>query len=124
MELLILEEYMNSEFLKLSRKATLQEEHLIEFLIKKGGVNMSINWKDSLLVSQMEDGQMGGLYLYPNGIEEPDRVFGTLVSDLQFNDSDGIEVLVSLYIDTKGNLFELDIWKTNFDHLIELPASW
>jgi hypothetical protein len=37
-------------------------------------------------------------------------------------DSDNVEVLITLTIDQDGRLFELDIWKVNFDKLIEFPT--
>ena len=48
-------------------------------------------------------------------------MFGKQVSELQFVDQDGIDVLVSLYVDTQGEIFELDVWKTDFSQLIRFP---
>ncbi len=70
----------------------------------------------------MNDGEMGSLILYPNGITEVNRIFGNQISDYQFKDYDGVDVVVSLIIDTNGNLFELDMWKTNFEKLIHFPC--
>ena len=42
------------------------------------------------------------------------RIFGACISDYQFTDEDGVAVLVDLYIDKMDNLFELDVWKTDF----------
>lgn len=116
MEQLILVEYM-----ELNRKPTLEEVKLLEFLIKKSSLAISQNWKENLLVRPMNDGGMGGLYLFPAGRIFEDRILGKQISDFQFVDLDGIEVIVSLNVDTDGNLFELDIWKTNFERLLELP---
>jgi hypothetical protein len=65
----------------------------------------------------MDDGGMGSLLLFPNGNIVEGRKFGKQISDLQFIDSDGVEVLASLNTDVDGNLFELDIWKTDFGML-------
>lgn len=43
------------------------------------------------------------------------------MSSFQFTDIDGVKVLVTLNIDKQGDLLELDIWKTNFHQLVELP---
>jgi len=43
------------------------------------------------------------------------------VSEYQFNDVDGIIVIASLYVDNENDLFELDIWKTNYEPLKKLP---
>ncbi|WP_420885213.1 DUF6984 family protein, partial [Candidatus Symbiothrix dinenymphae] len=36
-------------------------------------------------------------------------------------DEDGVDVIASLNIDDTGDLYELDIWKTDFSPLIKLP---
>ena len=104
-----------------NRKPTGQEERLLEILVKKSSKVIPKNWKEGLLVRSMDDGEMGSLYLFPEGKIIENRVFGEQVSDFQFTDLDGIEVIASLNIDSNGNLFELDIWKTNFETLLKLP---
>ncbi len=107
--------------MELSRKPTIQEERLIETLVKKSSVTITDNWKDGLLVRPMDDGEMGSLYLFPQGKVIEGRVLGEQVSDFQFKDLDEIEVIASLNLDNAGNLFELDIWKTDFGKLLKLP---
>lgn len=104
-----------------NRKATPQEEKLLEILVKKASINIPLNWKDKLLVRPMEDGQMGSLHLFPNGLTDENRLFGQQVSEHQFTDIDGVDVIASLYLDGANNLFELDMWKTNFSPLIKIP---
>lgn len=41
--------------------------------------------------------------------------------ETQFTDIDGVEVIASLNVDVDGVLFELDIWKTNFEKLVKIP---
>lgn len=82
---------------------------------------MPENWKLELLVRSMDDGGMGGLYLFPRGQIIEGRLFGTQISELQFADLDGVQVIASLYLDTNGDLFELDIWKTDFGKLLKFP---
>lgn len=103
------------------RKPTIQEEKLLEFLVKKSSVTIPENWKDGLMVLPMNDGEMGSLYLFPKGDIVDDRRFGKQVSDFQFTDIDEIEVIASLNLDDEGNLFELDIWKTDFGKLFRFP---
>jgi len=38
-----------------------------------------------------------------------------------FTDNDGVRVIASLNMDSNGNLFEMDIWKTDFSSLINIP---
>ena len=107
--------------MELSRKPTVQEFKLIEHLIEKASINLSSNWKDKLIVQSMDDGKMGSLHLYPDGNILKKRIFGKCVSEYQFNDVDGIIVIASLYVDNENDLFELDIWKTNYKPLKKLP---
>lgn len=106
---------------ELNRKPTIQEEKLLELLIKKSSLVLPDNWKDNLLVRPMADGDMGSLYLFPNGEIIENRILGEQVSEFQFTDLDGVEVIASLNIDANGKLFELDIWKTDFRKLIKFP---
>lgn len=107
--------------MELDRKPTAKEVRLLEILVKNASISFSHNWKENLLVRPMDDGEMGSLYLFPNGKVIESRTLGKQISDFQFTDLDGIEVIVSLNIDSDGNLYELDIWKTDFSKLINLP---
>jgi hypothetical protein len=107
--------------MELSRKPTIQEERLLELLVKKSSIAMPENWKNGLLVCPMDDGEMGSLYLFTHGKVIEDRVLGEQISDFQFTDLDGVEVIASLNVDNNGNLFELDIWKTDFGKLLKYP---
>jgi len=109
--------------MELSRKPTLQEEKLLEILVQKASIKFSSDWKVNLLVQPMDDGGMGSLCLFPNGKVKKDRTMGQRVSEIQFTDQDGIKVIASLNIDNDGDLYELDIWKTNFNPLIEIPKN-
>ncbi|WP_374754598.1 DUF6984 family protein [Dyadobacter beijingensis] len=53
--------------MKSPRKATSQEESLLEFLISKSMQVISKEWRDGLLVCSMDDGGMGSLHLFPHG---------------------------------------------------------
>jgi hypothetical protein len=101
------------------RKPTTQELNLLRSLVKKSSFTIQKDWEKNLLVSLMNDSEMGSLYLFPNGTVDTNVAFGQQVSDLQFIDVDGVTVIVSLNIDNTGNLFELDIWKTDFSKLIK-----
>lgn len=104
-----------------NRKLSQEEERLLELLVKNASINFPIDWKIDLLVKPLNDGRMGSLLLFPKGEVINNRVFGSCVGELQFTDEDGIEVLASLNLDDKGDLFELDVWKTNFSSLIKIP---
>ena len=105
----------------MKRIATIKEERLIELLIEKSQTAFPDNWKEGLLVEEMNDGGMGSLTLYLEGSTGEKRLFGHSVSEYQFKDLDGVEVLAYLDVDIDGNLYELDIWKVDFSKLISLP---
>jgi hypothetical protein len=106
-----------------NRPLSKQEQKLLEVLIKKAKLDFP-QMNDKLLAQPVKDGNMGGLRLVPDGIKNETRLFGNMASELEFTDEDGITVIASLNIDTNGNLFELDIWKTDFSPLIRIPDSF
>jgi hypothetical protein len=69
---------------------------------------------NSIDVQEMPDGGMGSLYFVREGRKPEDRCFGARIAEMQFKDDDDVEVLVSVNVDTDGNLHELDIWKSDF----------
>lgn len=108
--------------MKLIRKPLPQEEQLLETLIELTNLQFNENWKTNLLVAPMSDGGMGSLRLYPKGILDNHVFFGKQVSDYQFFDEDNVPVIASLNLDNHGDLYELDIWKTDFSPLIRLGS--
>jgi len=42
------------------------------------------------------------------------RTIGRTIADIMWKDADGSHTFAMLSEDVNGNLFELDIWKTNF----------
>ncbi|MBD8388715.1 hypothetical protein [Dysgonomonas sp. BGC7] len=105
------------------REPTEKEKKLINLLIKRSTISYNRNWNKPLLVSPMNDGNMGSLFLYPKGYDFELRKFGWQISELEFKDIDGVNVVVSLNVDNEGELYELDIWKTDFNQLIEIPDN-
>ena len=104
------------------RQLTKGEETLLSILVSRSTIKIAPDWKANLLVSPMDDGGMGSLLLFPEGKQRDHRQFGQTVAEYQFRDADGIDVLASLNLDENGDLFEMDIWKTTFDPLLEFPT--
>jgi hypothetical protein len=104
-----------------NRKPTREEEELIDFLIQKSLKKFSSDWKEEITVQTMNDGGMGSLVICSTDKREQERRFGEQISEYHFIDKDGVDVIVSLNVDNNGNLFELDIWKTDFTPLINFP---
>jgi len=106
------------------RKPKENELRLIEFLISSSKFHNTLS-VSRLIVKSLKDGCMGSLKL--SKVDNPfnnDRLVGEMVSEFMFKDVDNVKVIASLYIDNYGNLFELDIWKTDFSELIEIPNSF
>jgi hypothetical protein len=79
-------------------------------------------WIEGIKVRSMNDGGMGSLELAPQVRPAQQRCFGKKVAEYQFVDADGVEVVVSLNVDADGTPFELDIWKTDFSPLVQMPT--
>jgi len=103
------------------RKMTDNERHLLSTLVVKANLKLSDNSVNSTLVENMEDGSMGSLILYPPDYLGASRNFGRQASDIIFQDTDGVNCIATLYLDENDKPFELDIWKTDFSPLIQLP---
>lgn len=103
------------------RKPTDLELRFIAYLIREGKGKINARWSETLLVAPMDDAGMGSLLLYPEGKVTANRTFGSTLHEIEFKDADHVAVVASLNLDQHGDLFELDIWKVNFDPLIRLP---
>lgn len=96
------------------REPTIEEVQLLDKLIENASIDLPLNWKSTLKVKPMNDGDMGSLLLFPNRANNCNRIFGEQISEYQYKDIDGVDIIASLNIDSNGSLFELDIWKTDF----------
>jgi uncharacterized protein DUF6984 len=106
------------------RKLSAEERHLLEVLVKHAkGLVLSVGWQDDLLVEPMTDGGMGSLKLIPSNASSY-RKLGEAVSNIEFNDADGVKVFAALNVDQNGHLFEIDVWKTDFSPLIRIPKHF
>lgn len=95
---------------------------LLVLLVNKASLVLHEGWQENLSVCEMDDGGMGSLYLLPDSQLNTNRHFGDEVSKFQFTDDDSVQVIASLNLDDSGNLFELDVWKTDFSRLIRFPS--
>lgn len=72
-------------------------------------------------VLSLDDGKMGSIkFIYDH---EPKNCNIIPISEYQFNDIDNIPVLVTLYAYEDGDLYELDIWKSDFSQLLSYPIK-
>ena len=112
-----MEHLMLVEFMKSNRNPTEEEKIILSFLATKANYSHN-NWEKGLKVAEMNDGGMGSLLLMPAGQVNTKRLFKAQISDVIFKDLDGIDVIVSLNIDQDDFLYELDVWKVNYEKVI------
>jgi hypothetical protein len=106
------------------RSPTPSELRLLDFLVDEVDHSKpSKNLFGRLKVANMNDDCMGSLRLFPDGSQTIGVHFGRRAGACQFTDEDGVEVIASLNLDHNGNLYELDIWKTDFGKLIRIPDN-
>ncbi len=75
------------------------------------------------MVEPLLDGDMGSFRFCSADIGNVDRRFGKAVIRGEFSDADGMGVLFSVNVDETGGLFELDLWRGDFNPLIRLPLD-
>ena len=71
-------------------------------------------------VQDMADGGMGSI-LFASSDPEP-RHFGKVVAEAEYIDQDGVPVSITVNLDSKGDLFEVDFWKVDFTPLLRYPG--
>lgn len=115
----MLGEYMQ---LKLhNRSLTTGEINLLRILLDKINPKYSkLNISFPNCVITLDDGGMGSFsFFYDKGFQNTLEIIP--ISEYQFQDRDGIPVLATLYSYSNGQLYELDIWKTDFSPLLSYP---
>lgn len=96
---------------------------VLEYLVSKADLDLPEGWDRSLFTKQMDDGGMGSfLILKENHSRNDSPKFGRQVSEYQFNDEDGVPVLVTLNVDEHNDLFEVDVWKVDYSPVIKLKT--
>ncbi|KQW93450.1 hypothetical protein ASC94_12495 [Massilia sp. Root418] len=70
-------------------------------------------------VEDMADGGMGSVRFLSQASAY--RRFGRRAAEALYVDADGVTVVISLNLDEKGDLFELDFWKSDFSPLRSYP---
>lgn len=103
------------------RKLKTEEVRLIEYLAKIGSYKLGSNWDKEFRAASMNDGKMGGLRLIRGEFLE-ERKFRRCIAERNFKDLDGVVCVIALNVDSKNDLFELEIWKTDFTALLEMPS--
>ena len=99
------------------RTPTTGEVRILQKLFERAAMPFDA---ELLLVDSMDDGGMGSLKI---GIAHSERSFGSVCAELEFNDDDGKPVLFSLYLDTAGNPYEMDAFKSDYSETTMLKNN-
>jgi hypothetical protein len=70
-------------------------------------------------VREMADGGMRSIRFVDN--LKDDQRMGRVAAEAEYIDEDGIPVSISVNLDHRDNLFEIDFWKVNFSPLRKYP---
>lgn len=97
------------------RKISNSEKQFIIILLKHSTLKVEI----PEMVIQLKDEKMGSISF---DIDQNQSRNERIVSG-NFMDDDGILVDFELTIDKQGNLFELDLWKVDFNQLVSFPKE-
>jgi hypothetical protein len=77
----------------------------------------------TVLVEEMEDGGMGSLRFAKTTDGNSTRRLGEVFAQGEFNDEDGVPVSFTINLDCDGQLFELDLWRVDFEPLKRFPPE-
>lgn len=104
----------------MERKIKLEEYKLLKCMLKELKTHQFEI--ENLKVVEMLDGGMGSLYIVDSCKNREERKMSKSIIERQFYDVDQTPISVSVNIDTEGNLFELDIWRVDFNPIIKFPS--
>jgi hypothetical protein len=102
------------------RKLRKEEADLISAIVQDSPLAQQVLQSlPSRLVKDMADGRMGSLRFKAR--DDRDRRSGKEIGEVRFTDQDGVLVSATVNVDNNEELFELDIWKTDFSPLKRYP---
>jgi hypothetical protein len=101
-----------------TRKIRQNEQVLIEFMLGKVGLSIQ-DYPIAEDVFEYEGGKMGSISLGINN--NPDDYNDDLIQ-VEYADTDGITVIITLTKNNKNQLLDLDFWKEDFSKLITYPT--
>ncbi|MES2517935.1 MAG: hypothetical protein V4585_07500 [Bacteroidota bacterium] len=99
-----------------TRKIRENEKELITFLLESLNLDLA-DYPINEDVFEYEGGKMGSISLNNN----TENYVGDLIQ-VEYIDTDDIPVLITLTEDDKGQLLDLDFWKTDFSKLLKYPS--
>jgi hypothetical protein len=101
----------------LNHEAARSRLDLTRWLLRAAGLpEVADKLRDDQPVLPMDDGGMGSfaLVLLPGG--------GSPVGEATYEDDDGVEVRITLFVDENNEPVQVDFWKVDFAPLISFPS--
>lgn len=106
------------------RKITsIEYDFLIRVEIATGRSLRLLGLSPCVLVVDMKDGGMGSLRFVTATDGDSKRRLGYVFAQGEFSDEDGVPVSFAINLDTHGRLFELDLWRVDFEPLKRFPTE-
>lgn len=96
-----------------------REKKLVQCLLEEA--NLKEIDLDSINVIPLDDGGMGSLF-FESIMPKSERRMKKQIVEKQFHDEDGTPILVSINVDERDELYELDIWKADFKPVVKYPS--
>lgn len=93
-----------------------EEKELIEFLLSRSNFEIS-QFKINEFVDDYEGGKMGSI-----GLGKPGAVYFGDIIQVEYVDTDGTDVVITLTQDTDNQILDLDFWKIDFSKLLQYPT--
>jgi hypothetical protein len=104
----------------LGRLLRAEEKAILAVLLGTSIEIINERLKDSV-VEDMTNGGMGSIRFKQQLGES--RSFGKAVAEAEYVDVDGVTVSITVNVDDRGNLYEVDFWKVDFSLLLEYPKT-
>jgi hypothetical protein len=101
------------------RQITNDELEVLRAILRMVADGESYMPGETRLVAEMNDGGMGSLRFVAES--EPPQKMGRELVRAYFVDEDGIPVSISINLDTRDQLFEMDFWRVDFSPLRRYP---
>lgn len=98
------------------REIRAEERVLLQFLLAKlGEKSQAFTIKE--MVDEYEGGKMGSISFSLDGV----ATYANDLIQVDYVDTDGVEVVITLTCDTEQQLLDLDFWKLDFSALLSYP---
>ncbi len=102
------------------RKINSYEIKIVEKIAKDAKFSLSKDFPNFEVI-ELEDGSMGSIAFIRNDKLYEERKLGGVIGKFDYRDSDGIDILMTLFKDSDGFLYELDVWKGSLEPRISYP---